>query len=153
KRAIQKGTGELPGEQYEEITYEGDGAGGVAALLGVLTDNKNRTGPEVRHIFEKFGGRMGTAGCVAWMFDRRGMISVDAVKVREDDLIENALEAGASDVRRVEKVFEVATPPDEMDAVRQALQGRGTPGIQAPVGMVPPATRRGGGQDPAAGLG
>jgi YebC/PmpR family DNA-binding regulatory protein len=150
KRAIQKGTGELPGEQYEEITYEGYGPGGVAVLLRAVTDNKNRTGPEVRHIFEKFGGRMGTAGCVAWMFDRRGMISVDAVKVKEDELIENALDAGATDLRRVEKVFEVATAADEMDAVRQALEERGTPVIEAQVDMVPQSTVRVEGKDAAA---
>src|SRR5512134_3081413 len=103
KRAIQKGTGELPGEQYEEITYEGYGPGGVAILLSVVTDNKNRTGPEIRHTFEKNGGRMGTAGCVAWMFDRRGLIQVDAARVKEDELIERALDAGAIDVKTVDK--------------------------------------------------
>src|SRR5262250_291413 len=103
KRAVQKGTGELPGEQYEEITYEGYGSGGVAVLVRVLTDNKNRTGPEVRHLFEKQSGRMGTAGCVAWMFDRRGVIQVDAERIKEDDLLEKALEAGADDVKKVEK--------------------------------------------------
>src|SRR6266851_4542264 len=92
KRAIQKGTGELPGESYDEIAYEGYGAGGVAVMVRTLTDNKNRTGPEIRHIFEKNEGRMGTAGCVAWMFDRRGLIEVDAQKVKEDDLLEKALE-------------------------------------------------------------
>jgi len=92
KRAIQKGTGELPGEQYEEITYEGYGPGGVAVLLRAVTDNKNRTGPEIRHLFEKQGGRMGTAGCVAWMFERRGLISVDAQRIKEDELLEQALE-------------------------------------------------------------
>src|SRR5437879_6216351 len=120
KRAIQKGTGELPGEQYEEITYEGYGPGGVAVLLRVLTDNKNRTGPEIRHLFEKHGGHMGIAGCVAWMFDRRGLIRVDAVRVKEDELLEQALEAGATDVRQVERMFEIATTDGEMEAVRPA---------------------------------
>src|SRR5512147_689071 len=91
KRAIQKGTGELPGEQYEEVTYEGYAPGGVAVLLNTLTDNKNRTGPEIRHIFEKQGGRMGTPGSVAWMFDRRGVIQVDAERAKEDDVLEAAL--------------------------------------------------------------
>src|SRR5262245_56304894 len=83
---VQKGTGELPGEQYEEITYEGYGSGGVAVLVQVLTDNKNRTGPELRHIFEKNSGHMGTSGCVAWMFERRGLIQADAVRIKEDEL-------------------------------------------------------------------
>ncbi|OGK92708.1 MAG: transcriptional regulator, partial [Candidatus Rokubacteria bacterium GWC2_70_24] len=127
KRAIQKGTGELPGESYEEITYEGYGPGGVAILLQVLTDNKNRTGPELRRAFEKNGGRMGTAGCVAWMFDRRGVIQVDAERVTEDDLLEKALDAGAMDVKRVEKAFEITTAPDEMEPVREALERQGIP--------------------------
>ena len=128
KRAIQKGTGELPGEQYEEITYEGYAPGGVAVLLNTLTDNKNRTGPEIRHIFEKQGGRMGTPGSVAWMFDRRGVIQVDAERIAEDDVLEVALDAGAIDVKRVEKTFEITTAPDEMEKVRQALESKGAPG-------------------------
>ncbi len=150
KRAVQKGTGELPGEQYEEITYEGYGPGGVAVMLRVLTDNKNRTGPEVRHVFEKNSGRMGTAGCVAWMFDRRGTISVDAQRVKEDELLEHALEAGATDVKQVEKVFEVATAPDDVEAVRQTLEGRGVPVVDAQVDMVPQSTVRVEGKDAAA---
>ena len=100
KRAVQKGTGELPGESYEEITYEGYAPGGVAVLVAVLTDNRNRTGPEIRHTFEKFGGNMGSAGAVAWMFERKGVIHVDAEKISEDDLLDKALEAGATDMRR-----------------------------------------------------
>src|SRR5437588_9425609 len=95
KRAIQKGTGELPGESYEEITYEGYAPGGVAVLIHVLTDNRNRTGPDIRHAFEKFGGNMGSSGAVAWMFDRKGVVSVDAGKISEVDLLEEAPEAGA----------------------------------------------------------
>ena len=142
KRAIQKGTGELPGESYEEITYEGYGPGGVAILLQVLTDNKNRTGPEIRRAFEKNGGRMGTAGCVAWMFDRRGVIQVDAERVTEDDLLEKALDAGAMDVKRVEKAFEITTAPDEMDPVREALERQGIPVLEAAVAMLPQSTVR-----------
>ncbi|MEK7770341.1 MAG: YebC/PmpR family DNA-binding transcriptional regulator [candidate division NC10 bacterium] len=142
KRAIQKGTGELPGESYEEITYEGYGPGGVAILLQVLTDNKNRTGPEIRRAFEKNGGRMGTAGCVAWMFDRRGVIEVDAERVTEDDLLEKALDAGAMDVKRVEKAFEITTAPDEMDPVREALERQGIPVLEAAVAMLPQSTVR-----------
>ena len=142
KRAIQKGTGELPGESYEEITYEGYGPGGVAILLQVLTDNKNRTGPELRRAFEKNGGRMGTAGCVAWMFDRRGVIQGDAERVTEDDLLEKALEAGAMDVKRVEKAFEITTAPDEMEPVREALERQGIPVLEAAVAMLPQSTVR-----------
>ncbi|MBI2198528.1 MAG: YebC/PmpR family DNA-binding transcriptional regulator [Candidatus Rokubacteria bacterium] len=142
KRAIQKGTGELPGESYEEITYEGYGPGGVAILLQVLTDNKNRTGPEIRRAFEKNGGRMGTAGCVAWMFDRRGVIQVDAERVTEDDLLEKALDAGAMDVKRVEKAFEITTAPDEMEPVREALERQGIPVLEAAVAMLPQSTVR-----------
>jgi YebC/PmpR family DNA-binding regulatory protein len=150
KRAIQKGTGELPGEQYEEIAYEGYGPGGVAVLVRVLTDNKNRTGPEIRHVFEKQGGRMGTAGCVSWMFERRGVIQADALRIKEDDLLEKALDAGAADVKQVENVFEIATPPDEMEAVRQALERRGVPVLEAQVDMVPQSTVRVEGKDAAA---
>jgi YebC/PmpR family DNA-binding regulatory protein len=150
KRAVQKGTGELPGEQYEEITYEGYGPGGVAVLLHALTDNKNRTGPELRHIFEKNSGHMGTAGCVAWMFERRGAIAVDALRVSEDELLEKALDSGATDVKLVEKVFEVTTAPDDLETVRQALERQGTPIVEAQVDMVPQSTVRVEGKDAAA---
>jgi YebC/PmpR family DNA-binding regulatory protein len=150
KRAIQKGTGELPGEQYEEITYEGYGPGGVAVLLRVLTDNKNRTGPEVRHMFEKHGGRMGTAGCVAWMFERRGLITVDAQRIKEDEVLEKALEAGAADVKAIEKVFEIATAPDEMESVRQTLESQSVPVVEAQIDMVPQSTVKVEGKDAAA---
>ena len=150
KRAIQKGTGELPGEQYEEITYEGYGPGGVAVLLRVLTDNKNRTGPEIRHVFEKQGGRMGTAGCVAWMFERRGLITVDAQRIKEDEVLEKALEAGAADVKAIEKVFEIATAPDEMESVRQTLESQSVPVLEAQIDMVPQSTVKVEGKDAAA---
>jgi YebC/PmpR family DNA-binding regulatory protein len=150
KRAIQKGTGELPGEQYEEIMYEGYAPGGVAVLISVVTDNKNRTGPEIRHIFEKQGGRMGTPGSVAWMFDRRGLIQVDADKIREDDLLEIALDAGAMDVKQVEKSFEITTAPDEMERVRQALEQKGAPVLEAAAAMLPQSTVRVEGKDAAA---
>jgi YebC/PmpR family DNA-binding regulatory protein len=150
KRAVQKGTGELPGESYEEITYEGYGPGGVAVLVQVVTDNKNRTGPELRHLFEKQSGRMGTSGCVAWMFDRRGVIQVDADRIKEDDLLEKALEAGAVDVKRVEKAFEVTTVADEMEAVRGALEAQKVPVLEASAVMIPQNTVRVEGKDAAA---
>jgi YebC/PmpR family DNA-binding regulatory protein len=142
KRAIQKGTGELPGESYEEITYEGYAAGGVAVMVSVLTDNRNRTAPEIRHVFEKQGGNMGASGAVAWMFDRKGVILVDADKIGEDDLLAKALDAGATDMRRTEKVFEITTAPAEMDAVRDALAKAGVPILEAQVTYVPQSTVR-----------
>jgi YebC/PmpR family DNA-binding regulatory protein len=147
KRAVQKGTGELPGESYEEITYEGYAPGGVAIMVHVLTDNRNRTGPEIRHSFEKFGGNMGASGAVAWMFERKGLIQADAEKISEDDVIEKALEAGAADVRRVEKAFEITTAPAQMDAVREAMARAGVPIIEAQVTWTPQSTVRVDGKD------
>jgi YebC/PmpR family DNA-binding regulatory protein len=142
KRAVQKGTGELPGEAYEEITYEGYAPGGVAVLVQVVTDNRNRTGPEIRHTFEKQGGNMGSAGSVAWMFERIGIIQVDAEKIAEDDLMAKALDAGATDMRRVEKAFEITTTPAEMDLVREALTKAGVPVLEAQVMFLPKSTVR-----------
>ncbi len=147
KRAIQKGTGELPGEQYEEITYEGYAPGGVAVMVRVLTDNRNRTAPEIRHTFEKHGGNMGASGAVAWMFERRGIVRVDASKIGEDDLLALALEAGATDMTRAEKAFEITTAPAEMDAVRSALESAGVPVIEGEVTFVPQSTVRVEGKD------
>jgi YebC/PmpR family DNA-binding regulatory protein len=147
KRAVQKGTGELPGESWEEIRYEGYAAGGVAVLIDVLTDNRNRTAPEIRHTFEKFGGNMGAAGAVAWMFERKGIILVDADKISEDALLDKALEAGATDMRRAEKAFEITTAPAQMDAVRDALAKAGAPILEAQVTYVPQSTVRVEGKD------
>ena len=149
KRAIQKGTGELPGESYEEITYEGYAPGGVAVLVRVVTDNRNRTAPELRHMFEKHGGNLGAAGAVAWMFERKGLIQIDAEKISEDDLLGRALDAGATDMRRVEKLFEITTAPAEMDAVRGALEKSGVPVQEADVSFVPQSTVRVEGKDAA----
>jgi len=147
KRAIQKGTGDLPGEAYEEITYEGYGPGGVALLIQVLTDNRNRTAPEVRHVFEKAGGNLGASGAVAWMFERKGIIHVDAGKIGEDDLLGIALDAGATDMRMIEKAFEIVTSPAEIDAVRGALEQRKVPVLDAEVAFVPQSTVRVEGKD------
>jgi YebC/PmpR family DNA-binding regulatory protein len=147
KRAVQKGTGELPGESWEEIRYEGYAVCGVAVLIDVLTDNRNRTAPEIRHTFEKFGGNMGASGAVAWMFERKGVILVDADKISEDALLDKALEAGATDMRRAEKAFEITTAPAQMDAVREALAKAGTPILEAQVTYVPQSTVRAEGKD------
>ena len=147
KRAIQKGTGELPGETLEEVAYEGYGPGGVAVMVRVVTDNKNRTAPEIRHAFEKNGGNLGQVGCVAWMFERKGVIQVDAERIGEDELLGLALDAGAADMRRVEKVYEITTTPDEMESVRRTLEERKVPVIEAEVSMVPLSTVRAEGKD------
>ena len=149
KRAVQKGTGELPGESYEEVTYEGYAPGGVALMVGVLTDNRNRTASELRHVFEKHGGNMGSSGAVAWMFERKGLVHVDAEKIGEDDLLGKALDAGATDMRRVEKAFEITTAPAEMEAVRDALQKASVPVLEAQVTYVPQSTVRVEGKDAA----
>ena len=147
KRAIQKGTGELPGETYEEITYEGYGPGGVAVMIKVLTDNKNRTAPEIRHTFTKFSGNLGEVGSVGWMFDRKGIIQVEAARVDEDELLGLALDAGAADLRRADSVFEITATPHDLEEVRRALEGRGVPIQSAEVTYVPQSTVRLEGKD------
>jgi YebC/PmpR family DNA-binding regulatory protein len=149
KRAIQKGTGELAGETYEEVTYEGYAPGGVAVLVRAVTDNRNRTTPEIRHAFEKHGGNLGTSGAVAWMFERKGLVQVDAERIGEDELLGLALDAGATDLRRLEKVFEISSAPGEMEAVRSTLERQGVPVLQAEVTFVPQSTVRVEGRDAA----
>jgi YebC/PmpR family DNA-binding regulatory protein len=136
-RAIKKGTGELEGVNYEEVQYEGYGPGGVAILLNVLTDNRNRTVAEVRRVFDKNGGHMGAAGCVAWMFSKRGLITVEHDKIDEERLMELALEAGADDVKDAGDVFEVVTAPDAFETVRAALHAANVPLASAEVTMMP----------------
>ena len=122
KRAIMRGTGELPGVTYEDVNYEGYGPGGVAIFMRVLTDNKNRTVAELRHILSKNGGNLGETGCVGWMFDRKGYFVVEKSAVDEDKLMEIALGAGADDMRDDGSNFEILTAPDSYDAVRAALE-------------------------------
>ena len=140
ERAIRKGTGELGGESFEEVTYEGYGPGGVAILVEILTDNRNRTVAEIRHIFSKHGGNLGENGCVAWMFDKKGSILIDRKGVSEDALIEAALDAGAEDVREEEHEFEVITNPVSFEDVKQAMVKRGYRYLEAHIGMVPQNT-------------
>ena len=141
-RAIKKGTGELEGVNYEEFTYEGYGPGGVAMLLEVLTDNKNRTVAEVRHTFAKQNGNLGEAGCVSWMFEKKGLISVDKTGVDEDRLIEVALDAGALDVKDTGKEYDVTTPPDTFEVVKKKLETTGFKPTYGEVTMVPQTTVR-----------
>jgi YebC/PmpR family DNA-binding regulatory protein len=124
QRAIKKGTGELPGEVYEEVTYEGYGAGGVAVLVDILTDNRNRTVAEIRHLFSKHGGNLGESGCVAWMFGRTGLITLDVNQIPEDELLELVLEAGGDDVGIEGDVYEIRTSPEAFEDVRAALETR-----------------------------
>ncbi len=137
KRAIQKGTGELPGVNYEEVTYEGYGPGGVAVLVEVFTDNKNRTVSDIRHMFTKHSGNLGEAGCVGWIFEKKGVIEIEKSKIGEDELLELALEAGASDVSGEGDVYEITTAPDAFEPVRVALEKKGLPMVSAEVSKVP----------------
>ena len=125
KRAIQKGTGELPGVSYEEITYEGYGPGGVAVIVEVMTDNRNRTVSEVRNIFGKANGNMGEAGCVSWMFNKKGYCVVSKAKADEDKLMTLALDAGAEDMQTEDDNFVITTPPNDFDKVKKALEDAG----------------------------
>ena len=136
-RAIKKGTGELEGVDYEELTYEGYGPGGAAIFVECLTDNKNRTVAEVRHIFSKAGGNLGENGCVAWMFDKKGYIVVEKSAADEDTLMELALDAGAEDVREDGDNFEVITAPEDFEAVKEAIDGAGIATVDAEVTMLP----------------
>ncbi|OQY00923.1 MAG: YebC/PmpR family DNA-binding transcriptional regulator [Desulfobacteraceae bacterium 4572_130] len=122
ERAIKKGTGELEGINYEEISYEGYGPGGVAVLVKCLTDNKNRTIADVRYIFSKAGGNIGTDGCVSWMFDSKGLISINKNESDENTLMEIALEAGAEDVKDEQDCFEIITEPDDFENVKQTIE-------------------------------
>ncbi len=142
KRAIQKGTGELPGVHYEEILYEGYGPGGVAVMVEVLTDNKNRTVSEIRHLFSKLNGNLGENGCVAWMFDARGLIAVDRSAVDEDRLMEIVLEAGAEDVKEAGDTFEIVTEPQAFETVKKAVEDAGIPINLAEVTKIPQSTVR-----------
>jgi YebC/PmpR family DNA-binding regulatory protein len=137
KRAIQKGTGELPGVVYEEINYEGYGPGGVAVLVEAMTDNKNRTVSEMRYLFSRNNGSMGEAGSVSWMFHKKGSIVIDKNAVSEDRLMEIALEAGADDIQEDSGNFEVLTTPGAFEKVTAALQSNQIPVISSEIAMVP----------------
>jgi len=137
KRAIMKGTGQLEGATYEEYSYEGYGAGGVAIYVETLTDNKNRTVSEVRHIFTKNGGNMGESGCVAWMFNRKGYIVVEKAKASEDELLDLILEAGAEDLREDGSNYEIFTEPDDFEAVVNALKDNNIEIAAANLGYIP----------------
>ena len=137
-RAIKRGTGELEGAVYEEITYEGYGPGGVAIIVEALTDNTNRTTPEIRHMFEKHGGNFGTPGSVKFQFEKKGYFAVEKSAVGEDKLMEIALDAGADDLQTDDpEIYEVYTTPSSFEAVRQALETNKIATVEAKLDMIP----------------
>jgi len=142
KRAIQRGAGELEGAQYEEVTYEGYGPGGVAVIVSSLTDNRNRTVAELRVVFSRNGGSLGETGCVSWMFDQKGIITVEKDAIDEDRLMEVALDAGAEDIRPEDDMFDVLTAPDDLPDVRAAFEAAGIKLANAEVTMLPKNTIR-----------
>ncbi len=142
EKAIKRGTGELPGVVYEEVTYEGYGPGGVALLIEVLTDNRNRAVAEIRHILSKHNGSLGEQGSVAWMFDRKGVVSVPKDGYTEEQLLEAVLDAGVEDIRENEDGFELLSAPEDLESVKKALEEAGVAYESAEVTMYPKSTVR-----------
>ena len=140
ERAIKKGAGELGGEQYEEVIYEGYAPGGVAVMVLAATDNRNRTTSEVRHLFTKHGGSLGSSGCVSYLFERKGYIEVPASQISEEELLEKAIESGAEDVVAGEEVHIVYTSPEELYEVKERLEKLGVPIEKAQITWKPIST-------------
>jgi len=137
-RCIKKAAGELDGADYEEINYEGYGPGGVAVIVEAMTDNRNRTAADVRHYFDKFGGNLGTTGCVSFMFDKKGVILIEKDgEIKEDDLMMDVLEFDAEDFSTQEDYFEIITSPEDFSQAREILENKGYEFIEAEVQMVP----------------
>lgn len=139
-RAIKKGTGELEGEVYDEILYEGYGPGGVAVLVECMTDNRNRSVADIRHYFAKSNGNLGESGCVAYMFDKKGMILVDKSTTSEEELMDLAIEAGADDVVEEDEYFQIITAPEDFDEVREGLEKAEVAFVEASLTMIPQTT-------------
>jgi len=137
ERAVKKGAGGLDGVNYEEIVYEGYGPGGVAVLVECMTDNRNRTIAEVRHAFGKAGGNVGTSGCVAWMFDKKGLITINKKDATEETLMEVALEAGAEDIKDEDESFDIIMSPSDFDAVKEAIDAANIKFEAAEITMIP----------------
>lgn len=137
QRAIQKGLGGTDGANYEELTYEGYGPSGVAVMVNVMTDNRNRAAAEIRHLFSKYGGNLGETGCVGWMFQKKGMFVIESDTLTEDDIMEIALEADAAGFEATDDGFEITTTPEGFDAVDQILSERGIQPSVAEVTMLP----------------
>ncbi|MFC1652580.1 YebC/PmpR family DNA-binding transcriptional regulator [Planctomycetota bacterium] len=140
EKAIKKGCGALGGANYEEVLYEGYGPNGVAVMVAALTDNRNRTSPELKRIFERSGGSLGTSGCVNWMFDKKGLITVSTTAAQEDDLMELALGAGADDMQAAGEVFEITCDPAAYDELKKALDEKEIATEVAEIAMVPQNT-------------
>jgi YebC/PmpR family DNA-binding regulatory protein len=139
-RAIKRGSGQLDGVTYEEVTYEGYGAGGVAVLIEAMTDNRNRTVSDVRHLFSKHGGNLGENGCVNWMFDKRGYFAIGRSALTEEAFMELALEVGAEDISIEEELFEIYSRPEDYAAIREALDERGVELEASQLAMLPQST-------------
>lgn len=140
-RSIKKAAGEMDGVSYEEITYEGYGPAGVAVIVEAVTDNRNRTAAEIRHIFDKYGNGMGATGCVSWMFDKRGVIVVErTASMDEDEVMMQVLDAGAEDLNALDDAFEILTAPNDFSVVREKIEGLGYEFLSAEVSMIPKNT-------------
>ncbi len=140
EKAIKKGTGEVEGVNFEEVLYEGYGRGGVAIMVEVLTDNRNRTTPEIKRLFEKHGGSLGTGGCVSWMFSKKGLITVNTAETGEDELLEIALAAGADDMQNTGGVFEITCEPGAYEKLKETLKEKDIATEVAEISMVPQNT-------------
>ncbi|MGI6092176.1 MAG: YebC/PmpR family DNA-binding transcriptional regulator [Veillonellaceae bacterium] len=148
QRAIQKGAGTLEGANYEELTYEGYGPGGVALMVEAMTDNRNRTAAEIRHLFSKYGGNLGETGCVSWMFKKKGIFVIDKeTGVDEEELMMLVLDAGAEDLKSEDGQFEITTAPEEFVKVQEALENNNINTVVAQIAMVPDTTMAVGGDD------
>ncbi len=147
KRAIQKGTGELPGVIYEDVTYEGYGPGGVALIIESVTDNKNRTVSEIRYILERHNGKLGASNSVAYMFHRKGIIRIGKANNNEDDMMTLALDAGADDIVAEEEIYEIYTTPENFETVKQAIETKNIKIEEAEIQMVPENTVKVDGKD------
>ena len=142
ERAIKRGTGELEGIYYEEATYEAYGPGGVAMMIDCITDNRNRTVADIKHILERHGGRLGEPGCVSWMFQKKGLITVPKDTINEDSLIEIVIDSGAEDVKEGESEYEIIMEPSDFDSVRKSLDENGVRYSVAEITMIPQSTVR-----------
>ncbi len=140
ERAIKKGSGELEGESYEEVVYEGYGPGGVAVMVLTTTDNRNRTSAEIRHTFSRHGGNLGSSGCVSYLFDRKGYIEVPAESIPEEDIFEKAVEAGAEDIQTGEEIHQIFTSPEDLYEVKEKLEKLGVPVEKAQITWIPLST-------------
>ncbi len=137
EKAIKKGTGETEGVTFEEVLYEGYAPGGIAIMVEALTDNRNRTGPEIKRIFERQGGSLGTSGCVNWMFEKKGLITVSTDSIGEDDLLELALGAGADDMENTGQVYEITCDPEAYNQLKEALEQNQIKTEVSEISMVP----------------